>query len=361
MRNKILINTPDTSMLGGVAAFYKNLNLKSYSNVDYFFIQHNSDRKFRLKKVFVYPLKFVMFFFKCLHASTVIINPSFERRSILRDSLYVIIAKRIFRRRTIIFWHGWTESFEKQVRKSSLYQFILQKFYGKVDGTIILSKLFRDKLSDLGYAENHNFYVSSVAADDSYLQSFQFQQKYADMKTLRLLFLSRVIAEKGIFRAIEIMNQLINNRGVRNIELIVAGEGDDLDEAKKMVKSLDLEKYISFVGLVENYRKYAILFDSHILLFPTSYGEGMPVCILESMLFSLYILSSLKGGIPDIISDANGSLIDESDCEGYVNKIVELLNNQQLVQTVGTYNHLYSNQHYTSTVIKEKLYSVFNN
>jgi len=358
---KILITTPDTSMLGGVAAFYKNLNLETYPNVDYFFIQHNSDRSFRLKKIFIYPAKFILFFWKCTQITTVVINPSFERNSILRDALYLLIAKKIFRRRTIIFWHGWAEDFEEKVKRSAIYTFILQKYFGTADQTIILSNVFKIKLKSLGYSTNHNFYLSSVAADDSFIHSFPIQEKYTDMKIIKLLFLSRIISKKGIFRAIEMIHQLVNNKGIKNIRLFVAGDGDDVAEAKKMVTDMQLQEYIQFLGFIKDYEKDRILFDSHILLFPTSYYEGMPVSILEAMLFGLYILTSPRGGIIDIISESNGILIDENDCDGYVNKIAELLNNTQRIKKVGFYNHIYSSENYTSSIVKEKLYTIFSN
>jgi glycosyltransferase involved in cell wall biosynthesis len=356
---KILITTPDTSMLGGVAALYKNLNLETYPNVDYFFIQHNSDRLVRLKKILVYPAKFILFFWKCTQASTIVINVSFERNSILRDTLYFFIAKKIFRRRTIIFWHGWIEGFEEKVNESAFYKSILKRYFASADQTIILSNVFREKLIRLGYSINHNFCLSSVAADDSFIHSFQFQEKYNDMKVVRLLFLSRVISEKGIFKAIDIMDQLVNNKGFRNVQLVVAGDGADVVEAKNMVSNKRLDPYIEFLGLVEDYDKCRVLFNSHILIFPTSFCEGMPVSIIESMLFGLYIMASRKGGIIDIISEANGNLMDEDDCDIYVEKIVELLNNNNKIRKVGLYNHLYSVNNYTSSVVKKKLYTVF--
>jgi glycosyltransferase involved in cell wall biosynthesis len=155
------------------------------------------------------------------------------------------------------------------------------------------------------------------------------------------------------------MNQLINQKGIRNVELLVAGDGDDIVKAKCLVQDLQLQHHVKFLGFIEDFEKNRVLSECHILILPTSYIEGMPVSILEAMLFGMFILASNKGGIIDLVGKENGTLINEHDTDSYVNRIIELVQNRQQLMDTSRYNHQYSVENYTASVVRKKLYKVF--
>jgi alpha-1,3-rhamnosyl/mannosyltransferase len=65
-----------------------------------------------------------------------------------------------------------------------------------------------------------------------------------------------------------------------------------------------------------------------ILLFPSSYeGYGMPC--LEAMLSGVPIVCSNNSSIPEIVGDA-GLMCDAENGDGFVNNIIQLLNNKNL-------------------------------
>ena len=348
-------------MLGGVAAFYKSIDLESYSNVEYFYIQNDSDRSRPLLKILTFPLKYISYIFKCIKVQTVVINPSFDRNSFFRDALYLFIAKNILQKRTIVFWHGWDGAFERKVRNSRIYKFLLKSQFGSVNITITLGRIFKNKLLDLGLSPDHQFVISTVAAEDVYLKNFSIAEKFKSNNTYTLLFLSRVIVEKGIFVALEIMNQLVNINKMKNLFLIVSGEGKELQQAKNIVIEKQLQAFVRFTGYIHGEEKSRILYSSHILLFPTSFGEGMPVSILESMLYGLYIMTSDKGAISDVIDDRNGDIYDPTYPDVFANRIRQLVKDINRLEKVGLYNHAVAKKMYTSTVVKERLYQLINN
>lgn len=67
-------------------------------------------------------------------------------------------------------------------------------------------------------------------------------------------------------------------------------------------------------SLAQAYLKYANLF-----ILPTNY-EGLPVSILESLSYSVPVIASTVGGIPEILNGENGFCVS-NDVESFVDKI----------------------------------------
>lgn len=62
-----------------------------------------------------------------------------------------------------------------------------------------------------------------------------------------------------------------------------------------------------------------------------SYKEGLPISILEAMSYSLPVISTRVGGIPEIIMNGkNGLLINPGDKEALYESIIKLKNSEEL-------------------------------
>ena len=67
-----------------------------------------------------------------------------------------------------------------------------------------------------------------------------------------------------------------------------------------------------------------------------SYGEGMPIGILEAMACSLSVISTRVGGIPDMITEGEeGHLINTGDEKGLAQVISELAHNADMREQMG--------------------------
>ncbi|MBS1813481.1 MAG: glycosyltransferase family 4 protein [Acidobacteria bacterium] len=97
----------------------------------------------------------------------------------------------------------------------------------------------------------------------------------------RLLFVGRVVKNKGIFDLIEAV------RGCPGLLLTVAGDGQDMGLVKERSKGLPVE----FVGFQADCRPFYR--NADLLVFPSSEGfEGLPQVPLESMAMGLPCLGS---------------------------------------------------------------------
>src|SRR5690606_14828385 len=112
---KILINTPDISILGGVANHYKGLKNYWTEDVSYNFIGGRNDIPGSV--ILIYD--FLKFILKCLffQPDVIILNPSLGETAIKRDALYLRISK-FLNIKTIVFFHGWNKDQEKIISEN---------------------------------------------------------------------------------------------------------------------------------------------------------------------------------------------------------------------------------------------------
>ncbi len=113
--------------------------------------------------------------------------------------------------------------------------------------------------------------------------------------------------------------RILKNRG-RRIKCLIAGDGPLQDELKAYVKELDLTDMVEFAGrlahetilsLYEQQEVHAVILPS----IQTADGEkeGIPVALVEAMAYSIPVISTKTGSIPELIGDGSGIMVEEKD------------------------------------------------
>ncbi|RYF90390.1 MAG: glycosyltransferase [Chitinophagaceae bacterium] len=83
-------------------------------------------------------------------------------------------------------------------------------------------------------------------------------------------------------------------------KLILIGDGGLVPQITSLVKEKGLEAHIFYLGRINDI--YTLCTMSHFYAC-SSYYEGMPIIIMQAMLYKLPIVSTAVGAIPDLISD----------------------------------------------------------
>ena len=114
---KILINTPDISLLGGVANHYKGLKNFWHEDITYNYV--GGRKKIPGQIILIYD--FFKFILICLlkNYDLVVINPSLGSTAIKRDALFLKITS-FFKLKTIVFIHGWDKEMEYIIFKNPI-------------------------------------------------------------------------------------------------------------------------------------------------------------------------------------------------------------------------------------------------
>jgi len=122
----------------------------------------------------------------------------------------------------------------------------------------------------------------------------------------------------------------------KNIELRIAGEGNTLEELKRLRTELGLEKSIHFLGHQENPQEFYKELDVFIL---SSNREAFPFVILEAMATGLPIIATNVGDVPLMLQhDVNGYICPSDDVSALSRRLNQLISNEEKRNDMGKIN-----------------------
>lgn len=344
---KTLINTPNTSMLGGVANHYKGLRPYWKSTTHYNYI---GSRK-RFPGIVYLPLDVIKFLIKLTFGryDVVVLNPSLTANSVIRDGLFLMLSC-LFRVKKVVFFHGWeADVAEKITRRPKFFSYI----YGRADCFVVLASSFKAQLVEWGL--NTPILLTTTKFDDRLIEG-------RDIRTRdhveSLLFLARIEEEKGIFTALSALKILQSD--FPDLRLKVVGNGGALEGAKRFVIDKGIDN-VEFCGALSGATLSEAFMQSDIYLLPTWHGEGMPTSILEAMAFGLPVITRPVGGICDFFIDGKmGELIDSKDPEDFALAIRKILENDTILYDISKFNIKFALDNFAASKVARDLESKFN-
>lgn len=342
--------SPALHLDGGVANFYRML--QPHLGVDFYIMQKTVSDTLagKLAATFIDQLRFLWHMIAGRH-KVVFLNPSLGKTAVMRDAIYSLIAKKIFKKKLVIFWHGWDYDFAKTITGTRLVVF--RKSFIDADLMFVLANTFKNDLINWGF--NNRIEVTTTCFEDSFANTPV--RKLKDDYPVRILFLGRVEISKGVMIALKALES-VRQKCQHPVELTIAGKGTALDEAKKYATELKLAD-VKFSGYVSGDAKLQLLSENDIFILP-SYSEGMPCALLESMACGLVVLSRNVGGIPDFFeTDKMGFITSSQDPEFFADAIIDIISNPSKMTAIQQYNREFAQKNFTASKIagyvKDKL------
>lgn len=155
-------------------------------------------------------------------------------------------------------------------------------------------------------------------------------------KPVKILFLSNLLELKGIYVLLDACS-VLQQRGI-DFECDFIGAEGDLNAAifNEKVIQKQLFPKVNYLGKKFGKEKEVMFANADIFVHPTL-NDCFPLVLLEAMQYSLPVVSTYEGGIPDIIDDGiTGFLVPKKNVEALVEKIEVLIKNPHLRQMMGT-------------------------
>lgn len=350
MRYKsILILCPSPNAKGGVADYYKMVN--KYFNSDrmtlqFYYTGKNDTNSAFLNRVYK-SAKDLSNLCKVFRGKDLIVfNPSLDMKAVIRDGLYHLIAKLIFDKKTIVFFHGWNHGFEEKIGKYAKRLFMSIFCFDK---GLVLASQFKITLVRWGYDPGRISLNTTI---------FEHHEVEGTKDPFKIIFLSRFARGKGCLEAIKSVEMVA--RDFPQIKLYMAGDGELLEDMKRYVVAHNLSDNVEFTGWIEGDTKYTLLQQCGIMLFPTSYGEGMPICVIEGMGMGLPIVTRPVAGIPDVLIDGeNGFLVESREPADFAVKVKCLIENKTLWQIVSHNNIVKARENYEIRNVVKRLEEMY--
>lgn len=147
------------------------------------------------------------------------------------------------------------------------------------------------------------------------------KEKFLHGETVKFLQVSNFNAKKGHEFTLKAFSGLVKE--VKNVKLILAGDGELREKMIRLASELGIEKYTEFPGSVNpesvaSFMKQADIFVHHSVTAASGDQEGIPNVIMEAMATGLPVISTVHAGIPELITDGvSGYLVPEKNVEEY--------------------------------------------
>ncbi|MGE5500012.1 MAG: glycosyltransferase [Syntrophothermus sp.] len=147
------------------------------------------------------------------------------------------------------------------------------------------------------------------------------KEKFSRGETVRFLQVSNFNAKKGHEYTLKAFAGLLKK--VKNVKLILAGDGELRENMIKLAAELGIEEYTEFPGSVNpeavaSLMEQADIFVHHSVTAASGDQEGIPNVIMEAMATGLPVISTVHAGIPELITGGvNGYLVPEKDVAAY--------------------------------------------
>lgn len=152
-------------------------------------------------------------------------------------------------------------------------------------------------------------------------------EKYGLEKDSYILFLGRLVPEKGIKYLIEAFKQVDTDK-----ELVIAGGSSDTSEFENEIKELAKEdKRILFTGFVQGQELEELYSNAYVYVLPSDL-EGMPLSLLEAMSYGNCCLVSDIPECVDVVED-KALIFQKSDVNSLYTKLVHICCNSSKVKS----------------------------
>ena len=256
--------------------------------------------------------------------------------------LAIAISKRI---KIINHLHG--ADFNRFYNESGIYKGIIKWIYKKVDTSIVLLEEMKDQFK--AFPKMKLEVVPNAVSKEFESLAITFP------KEKRILFLSNIMASKGIIEFLTASKQLLLDDNL--IRIHIAGDfisDDYLPKNQIKKKFLDIFKglkndfpeRIFYHGPVSGIKKVDLLRSSSIFILPTYYPtEAYPISILEAMATGNAIVTTKHNYLEKIISEKQGGTIKIKDSSQIVSLIKKLFSDQQKLQIIQKNNLMLSKKH----------------
>ena len=139
---------------------------------------------------------------------------------------------------------------------------------------------------------------------------------------MRILFVGRLHAEKGVFVAIDAMRSIESKQ---RCLLTVAGDGPAALQVRARAQRADVAGRVTVVGHLDPVRLAETYRNSDIFVFPTTWPEGFPTVLSEAMAAGLPIVTTRTRGSADHLEDGRHALFVPPNDPNAVARAVERL------------------------------------
>ena len=163
-------------------------------------------------------------------------------------------------------------------------------------------------------------------------RDYDFRRQYAMDNEKIILYVGRLVYEKGIQHLIAAMPKILSN--YHDAKLVIAGKGGMIDDLKAETSSLGLDNKVYFTGYMDSKKVQKMYKCADVAVFPSTY-EPFGIVALEAMLAGVPTVVSDVGGLNEIVDHReNGMKSYAGNSNSIADSVLSLLFDKQLAAKV---------------------------
>jgi glycosyltransferase involved in cell wall biosynthesis len=195
-----------------------------------------------------------------------------------------------------------------------LFEKILKSCFDNwVTAIICVSNFTLRQTIDLGFSNSRTIMIHNWV---KFSPSTNRRKSKVDLRKFKLcnpyiLSVGRLSEKQKCFSLLIPAFKLLLAEG-HNLDLIIVGDGPDKEAYQKYARLCGVDKKIHFLSNV-NEADLATLYTScELFVFPSSI-EGLPLVLLEAMVYGKPIVATKVGGVPEVVKDNYNGLLVSPD------------------------------------------------
>ncbi len=228
-------------------------------------------------------------------------TPTSAGMPFLKDYLVRRLLRKL-RCRVVAHYHN--RGVERQ-SANPVFRSLYTRFFDGLEVILLSERLYPD-ISRYVAREHVDFCANGIATAD-----FTPKAEVESNRPLRILFLSNLLPDKGVFDLLDAM-QLLRSRGVDFSCTFVGAETAAIsaDSFRNELSKRGLESCVEYAGPLFGADKQAAYAAADVFAFPSKYEyEAFPLVVLEAMQQALPVVATSVGAVADMVADGETGLL----------------------------------------------------
>lgn len=176
----------------------------------------------------------------------------------------------------------------------------------------------------------------------NYIDTKRFGIKNNNNKKFTLINICNFYKVKALEILLQALNKVVYEDNIKDIKLNIVGTGDYEKYYKEVCENLKLNKYVNFMGYIDNNEIPKIISSSDVLCV-SSRKETFCIPILEAFASGKPVITTLCGGPNKLVNNSRGIKVNVDDVEAYRNAIKNIKNNYDKYDSKELKKYVYDN------------------
>ena len=166
--------------------------------------------------------------------------------------------------------------------------------------------------------------------------SIERKHKFIPKKNNEICFIGRLVPEKGAHIYCEAIEEIAKDYTDWNFTLIGSSKAGQtipksIYEKNLINKFKSIGKNTHYLGFIDNESVQKKISNASIIVIPSIWEEPLCLVAIEGLCNAAVVISSNKGGLPEVLDD-NGIMLKDINKNTLKDKIIELLTNTKLIK-----------------------------